>query len=54
MIPYFDMAKELGIRPQILLAQGQFGNIHNVPDDVLSKMAGRFEYDIGHLFARLI
>lgn len=53
MLPYFDLAKEFNIRPQVLLAQGQFGNIHNVPDEVLSKMAARFEYDINHLWVRL-
>ncbi len=53
LLPYFDIAKEFGIKPQVLLAQGQFGNIHNVPDEVLAKMAARFEYNIDHLFARL-
>lgn len=53
MIPYFDMAKEFGIRPQVILCQGQFGNVHNVPDEVLAKMAGRFEYNIDHLWSRL-
>jgi predicted kinase len=54
LLPYFDIAKEFGIKPQVLLAQGQFGNIHNVPDEVLGKMAARFEYNIDHLFARLL
>jgi predicted kinase len=54
LLPYFDIAKEFGIKPQVLLAQGQFGNIHNVPDEVLAKMAARFEYNIDHLFARLL
>lgn len=54
LLPYFDIAKEFGIKPQVLLAQGQFGNIHNVPVEVLAKMAARFEYNIDHLFARLL
>jgi predicted kinase len=51
MEPYFEMAKELGIRPQVILCQGQFGNIHNVPLDTLAKMAERFEYDLPKLWS---
>lgn len=54
LLPYFDIAKELGIKPQVILCQGQFGNIHNVPDEVLTKMAGRFEYNVDHLWSRLV
>ena len=53
MKPYFDMAKEFGIRPQVLLCQGNYGNIHNVPTDVLAKMAERFEYDLFELWIGL-
>jgi predicted kinase len=53
MEPYFQMAKELGIRPQVILCQGQFGNIHNVPVDALARMAERFEYDLPKLWSIL-
>ena len=48
--PYFDIAKSFGIVPQVILCQGQYGNIHNVPVEVLEKMKNRFEYDIGELY----
>jgi predicted kinase len=48
--PYFNMAKEFGITPTVILAQNQFQNIHGVPDEVLTKMQARFEYDISELF----
>lgn len=54
LIPYFDMAKEFGIAPQVILCQGRWDSVHNVPDDVMQKMAARFEYDIGGLFGRLL
>jgi len=54
LLPYFDIAKEFKIRPQIILCQGSFGNVHNVPQEVLEKMSARFEYNIDHLFARLL
>ena len=54
MRPYFEMAKELGIRPQVILCQGNFGNIHNVPVDTLSKMAARFQYDLPELWGMLL
>lgn len=50
MRPYFELAKELGIRPQVLLCQGQFGNIHNVPNETLVKMTNQFEYDLTELW----
>lgn len=53
MKPYFDMAKEFGIRPQVILCQGNYGNIHNVPTDVLARMAERFEYDLFELWIGL-
>jgi predicted kinase len=53
MMPYFQMAKVFGIRPQVILCQGQFGNIHNVPTDALVRMAERFEYDLPELWSML-
>jgi energy-coupling factor transporter ATP-binding protein EcfA2 len=54
LIPYFDMAKEFGIVPQVILCQGRWGSVHNVPDEVMQKMNARFEFDIAGLFGRLI
>lgn len=54
MRPYFEMAKELGIKPNVILCQSNFGNIHNVPVDTLSKMAARFQYDLPELWGMLL
>jgi tRNA uridine 5-carbamoylmethylation protein Kti12 len=54
LLPYFDIAKEFYLKPQVILCQGQFGNVHNVPVEVLEKMAARFEYNIDHLWGRLV
>ena len=53
MLPYFDIAKEFKINPQVILCQGRYGNIHQVPQEVLEKMVSRFEYNINHLWLRL-
>ena len=31
---YLTMAEEIGVRVQIITAEGEWGNIHNVPDSV--------------------
>lgn len=48
--PYFDIAKQLGIKPHVILCQGNYKNIHNVPEETIKKMKNRFEYDISELF----
>lgn len=48
--PYFTIAKEFGIIPTVITAEGNFGNIHNVPEDTIQKMKERFVYDISSLF----
>jgi predicted kinase len=48
--PYFDIAKQFGIVPTVLLAQNQFTNVHNVPEESLKRMRDRFQYDITELF----
>ena len=50
MKPYFDLAKEFGIVPTVMVCQNSFGNIHNVPQETLDRMAARFEYNISELF----
>lgn len=53
MKPYFEIAKSFGIRPQVILCQGNFGNVHNVPVETLAKMTERFQYDLPDLWAML-
>jgi predicted kinase len=48
--PYFDLAKEFGIVPTVMVCQSNWGNIHNVPEEKLKQMAERFEFDIGELY----
>lgn len=48
--PYFDIASEFDIVPNVIVAQGEFGNIHNVPEETLEKMKARFAYDISELY----
>lgn len=44
MQPYFDIAWKFGIKPQIIICQGEFGSVHSVPEDVVLKMKKRFEF----------
>jgi len=53
LAPYFALAKEFDIVPQVVLCQGNFKNVHNVPEEVLFKMNARFEYNIDELWATL-
>ena len=48
--PYFEIASKYKIVPHVILCQGNYNNIHNVPIEVLEKMKNRFEYDISSLF----
>lgn len=48
--PYFDIAKEFNIVPNVILAQNCFQNEHNVPEETLAKMKARFVYDISELY----
>lgn len=44
--PYFELAKQFNIVPNVILCQGNFGSIHNVPEETLIKMKSRFAFDI--------
>jgi len=44
MDPYIKIAEEFGIVPQFITCQGNYGSVHNVPQDVIDKMYNRFEY----------
>jgi tRNA uridine 5-carbamoylmethylation protein Kti12 len=48
--PYFELSKELGIVPRIIICNNNYGSIHNVPEETLGKMKNRFQYDISSLF----
>ena len=48
--PYFNLAKQVGIVPVVYLAQNNFGSIHAVPEEIMTKMRERFCFDIGDLF----
>lgn len=43
-VNYADAAKDSGYEVTILIANGNYQNVHNVPDDVVQKMKNRFEY----------
>ncbi len=43
MQPYLDMAKEFGCKLTVIECQGQYGNIHNVPEEAIEKMKARWE-----------
>lgn len=48
--PYFDIARERGIVPNVFVAQNEFGNVHNVPEETLERMRARFAWNISELF----
>lgn len=50
MRPYFEIAREFDIVPNVFVAQNNFGNTHNVPEETLKKMRARFAWDISELF----
>jgi hypothetical protein len=44
--PYFDLAIELNITPQVIECQNNYGSVHNVPASTIKNMRARFEHDI--------
>ncbi len=50
--PYFDIAKEFSIVPNVVLAQANFGSVHDVPIETLERMKQRFVYDISELYGQ--
>ena len=46
MQPYIDFAKSMHILPNVILMQGQFESIHDVPGHAIERMRSRFEYDL--------
>lgn len=43
MQPYLDLGKEFGAEVTVLTCEGDYGNVHGVPDDVIEKMRKRWE-----------
>ncbi len=41
--PYLDMAAELGVKVQVIEVHGDFGSVHNVPDEAMTRMRNRWE-----------
>lgn len=41
---YKKMAVEVGATPYVVVVQNDFGNIHNVPPEVVQRMRDEFEY----------
>lgn len=48
--PYFELAKIHMVNLTVILAQGNFKSIHDVPEATLVKMARRFEYNLTPLW----
>lgn len=48
--PYFYIASEFKIVPQIILCQGEWGSIHGVPEETLERMKNRFQFDISAMY----
>ena len=50
LAPYFEMIQEYSKNPTVLIAQSDFGSVHDVPAATLLNMKTRFVYDISSLF----
>lgn len=48
--PYFELAKEFDIVPQVITCQSGFKNVHDVPEETLAKMKARFVWDLSELY----
>lgn len=47
MQPYLDMAKEFDCKVTVITCEGNYGNIHGVPEETINKMKSRWEkYDV--------
>jgi predicted kinase len=52
--PYFELAKQFCIVPNVILCQGNFGSIHSVPTETMIKMKSRFVFDISSLYEQYV
>jgi predicted kinase len=44
MQPYLEIAKKYGYEVEILIMDGGYKSIHNVPDDTVARMRQQFEF----------
>lgn len=44
--PYFQMARHFGYKVQVILCQGKWGSVHDIPEAAYLKMKGRFQHDL--------
>lgn len=44
--PYFVLAEKYGYNVFVIHCQNDFGNVHNVPEDVIDKMRARWDDNI--------
>jgi uridine kinase len=51
--PYFEIAKKNTVSVNVVICQGEFGSIHNVPAETIQKMKTRFVWDISKLYESL-
>jgi len=49
---YFALAAKYEYYVLVILTQGEFGSVHNVPAETFEKMRKRFEYDVSPLYAK--
>lgn len=52
--PYFDIAGEFDVVPQVIVCQNCYGSIHDVPAETLERMRQRWVHDISELFKELV
>ena len=43
---YLDLAKSFQIIPTIVIANGNFKNVHSVPEETVNRMRERFQYNL--------
>ena len=48
--PYFAIAAKFDLVPSVIVCQNDWGNLHDVPADIIANMKARFEYNIQSLF----
>ena len=41
--PYLDMAEEIGCEVEVITANGNFRNVHDVPEEAIERMKKRWE-----------
>jgi ABC-type dipeptide/oligopeptide/nickel transport system ATPase component len=47
--PYVEACARVGIKPQIISVEGDFGDIHNVPQEAKDRQRQRFDHRAGEI-----